>query len=201
MRHAPRLLALLIAACVAGCDDARESDSSGSPAVAASARAFAASEPSGTRGTDGWSRTEQVQADVKAFLEALYAGDFEAVLEHTHPILFAAMGGREAALEAVRAGISPLLEKGLRVESFGFPREPEFVPGGKTLFAIVPTLMVVELNGRRVESLNYQFGILESDVEDWKYVEGSRIDNDNVRLLFPDFPEGFEFPETYRRLL
>ena len=52
-----------------------------------------------------------------------------------------------------------------------------------------------------VESLNYQFGIRAIGTSKWTYIEGSRINKQNVRTLFSDFPSDYEFPEFYRKKL
>ena len=97
--------------------------------------------------------------------------------------------------------MAPILERGSRVESLSFPRPPDFIETDREVFAIVPTLMVLERGGQRVESLNYQFGVLDPDSVEWKYVEGSRINAGNVRSLFPSFPSEYDFPEFYRKRL
>lgn len=134
-------------------------------------------------------------------VRALYAGDVATVIDYTHPVILAGLGGREKAIEVTNEAMSPLMRSGLRIESFTFPRPPEFVEAGPTVFAIVPTLLVLDLGGQRVESLNYQFGVLDTAEGKWRYAEGSRIKSDNVRTFFPSFPDRHRFPETYRKKL
>ncbi len=89
----------------------------------------------------------------------------------------------------------------MRVESLTFPRAPEFLEGGGRRFAIVPTLSIIYANAQRVESLNFQLGVLEPKSTQWVYVEGSRINKQNVQELFPGFPATYEFPLFYRKKL
>lgn len=145
--------------------------------------------------------TETVQQDVEAMVRALYSGDVATVIDYTHPVILEGLGGRERALAMIDESMSSMLKKGLRIESFTFPRPPEFVEADRAVFAIVPTLLVLDLGGQRVESLNYQFGVLDGDGEKWRYAEGSRIKSGNVRSLFPSFPDGHRFPEIYRKKL
>jgi hypothetical protein len=142
---------------------------------------------------------ETVQRDVESMLRALYAGDVATVVDHTAPVVLEGLGGRERALATIEQSMSAMSKQGLRLESFTFPRPPEFVETDLAVFAVVPTLIVVELRGQRIESLNYQFGVLYRGQERWRYAEGSRIKQDNVRSLFPSFPESYRFPEIYRK--
>jgi hypothetical protein len=99
----------------------------------------------------------------------------------------------------IDASVSPMLKSGLRIESFQFPRPPEFVRTERAVFAIVPTLLIMDQGGQRIESLNYQFGVLEGDT--WRYTEGARVSAGTVRAMFPSFPVGHQFPEIYRKKL
>src|SRR5262245_31912157 len=72
------------------------------------------------------SMAETVQKDVESLVRALYSGDFATVLDHTHPVILEGIGGRERALSMMNQSMSSMLEKGLRIESFTFPRPPEF---------------------------------------------------------------------------
>ena len=142
-----------------------------------------------------------VQQDVESLLTSLYDGDFAAVISYTHPVIVKSLGGYQEARAAIEDSLSPALMAGMQVESLTFPHPPEFVETERTTFAVVPTLMVLQLDGQQVESLNFQFGVLDADSMHWKYVEGSRLNSENVRVLFPSFPNDYDFPEVYRRKL
>lgn len=142
-----------------------------------------------------------VQGDVQSMVRALYEGDLAKVLDFTHPTILKVLGGREQAMALLETSMSPLLERGMRIESLSFPGPPEFIESAGSVFAIVPTLSVMAMGDQRVESLNFQFGVLDASTDSWRYAEGSRINSGNVRSLFPDFPDGYRFPETYRRRL
>jgi len=119
------------------------------------------------------------------------------VLRYLHPAIIEELGG----LEQARAELEPLARQKKTVESFGFPRPPDFLQAGARRFAIVPTLMVLRAGDQRIESLNYQVGVLDPGASGWKYVDGSQISSANVRRLFPDFPADYQFPSFYRRKL
>ena len=142
---------------------------------------------------------KRVQEDVKAIANALYAGDVDTVLRFTLPMIIEAQGG----MEKTRATLQPVLDKfksvNMKLESLTFPKPPEFLQDGDRRFAIVPTLSVISGNGQKVESLNFQLGVLEKGSTQWHYVEGSRVNAENVQILFPGFPKDYKFPETYRK--
>lgn len=144
---------------------------------------------------------ERVQTDVEAMARALYAGDVDTVIGFTHPAVLAKLGGVAIAHAAVESAVKQMQQNGTRLESFQFPKPPEFLQVGERWFATVPTLSVIVVGNQRVESLNFQFGVLEPGADGWSYIEGSRVQATDVPLLFPGFPTGHRFPPFYRRKL
>ena len=142
---------------------------------------------------------EVVQADVLTIQNAVYQGDVEVVLGYTHPKIIEMMGGRTHAKAGLQTALSKAQAQEVTLESFDFPDDPTFLRTDENHFVIVPTKSIITVNNQRIESLNYQFGIKTVGSSKWTYIEGSRINIQNVRILFPDFPSYYEFPEFYRR--
>lgn len=187
MKHFPVFLALVATGFFLGC----EAKSSPAP------DANATSNTTEVHIVDLSANDAQVQADIRAIAKAGYEHDVPTVLKYTHPKIIAAMGGQtqaESTMETFFAKIGPM-----KLKSFKFPEAPTYLETDRNYYVIVPTLSIMSLNGQRVESLNYQLGMRKKDAVDWKYVEGSRVNQGNVRSLFPDFPPDFKFPEFYRK--
>jgi hypothetical protein len=154
-----------------------------------------------TAGVAQESEPARVQADVRTLLHALYAGDVDTVLRYTHPSIVQMQGGVQPTRGAIQHAVSTLTSVGMRLESLRFPKPPEFIEGPDRRFVVVPTLSIIAANSQQVESLNFQLGVLEKDAAQWHYVEGSRINDQNVQTLFPGFPTGYTLPATYRKRL
>jgi hypothetical protein len=142
-----------------------------------------------------------VQRDIEAANRSLYSGDVDGVLRYTHPTILQMLGGPEKARQTLAKIVEDLEAQQMKVESFSFPEPPQFFEGGGRRFVYVPTLMVINAKDVRVESLNFQLGVLEPAASDWKYVEGSRMTPENVQQLFPGFPKDKPFPKFYRKKL
>ncbi|MFT3926354.1 MAG: hypothetical protein QM778_27660 [Myxococcales bacterium] len=142
---------------------------------------------------------KQVQRDVSAILHSLYRGEVEVVLRYTHPAIVQMLGGPDKARRALNDGAAQMAKAEMKIESLSFPRSPEFFDGGQRRFVFVPTLLIIVAKGARIESLNFQLGILEPGKTDWKYVEGSRVTPENAQALFPGFPKERALPPFYRK--
>ncbi len=152
-------------------------------------------------GQDQVSDKDVVQEDVRKMASAVYGADVETVLGYTHPKILDLMGGRSRAKSALETAFSQFQSLGMKLESMTFPDDPTFLKTDVNHFVIVPTKSIISANAQRVESLNYQFGIRQIGTAKWKYIEGSRINRQNVTTLFPDFPADYEFPKFYRKKL
>jgi hypothetical protein len=150
---------------------------------------------------DPASEAARVQDDVRALANAAYEGDVDTTLRYTHPAILEGMGGEAQVRSALEQNARAVAERGMKLATLTFPEPPKFIDGTECRFAIVPTLSVIQAGEQRIESLNFQLGVLEKGVSAWTYVEGSRINKDNVRILFPDFPADYTFPSTYRKKL
>jgi hypothetical protein len=141
----------------------------------------------------------RVQEDVRRIVQSLHTGDIDVVLKYTHPKIVKLLGGQAAAGQALESAVALLKKNDMKLESLSFPSAPTCLAGGGRRFVIVPTLSMIAARNQRIESLNFQFGVLESGAADWTYVEGSRVNAETVQLLFPGFPREFQFPQVYRK--
>ena len=144
---------------------------------------------------------EQVQDDVRKLMTALYTGDVDTVVAHTHPAVLVKLGGTARVHDAIADVCKRMKEHGAKLESLTFPRAPEFLQADDRWFAIVPTLSVTVADGQRMESTSFQFGVIEPGAEHWTYIDGSRVESTDVPRLFVGFPLSYRFPPVTRRKL
>lgn len=143
----------------------------------------------------------EVQRDVKKLVAALYAGDVDTVVAYTHPAVLVKLGGAARVHDAVAEVVKGLQQRGAKLESLTFPKPPEFLHADERAFAIVPTLTVFSIDGQRVESTNFQFGVIEPGADHWTYIDGARVESTDVPRLFAGFPLSYRFPPVTRRKL
>ena len=183
MRYLATLIALLCIAC-------------SPPAHGPSAKPPAKAPTAGTP-----VETQVVQRDVERIVRAIYSGDVDLVLHSTYPGVIGVMGGPDVARRSLDHIVAQVRRSGMTLESFSFPDPPQFFTAGGTRYVFVPTLSVVVVNGKRFESRNFQLGVLEAGATRWTYVEGSRLNPQNVHQLLPAFPSDRSFPPIQRKEL
>ena len=143
----------------------------------------------------------QIKVDIRRIGEAVWEEDHETVLSMTHPILFQKAGGRVNARNSLQEMILEYQKLGLKFDSFELVREPEFLETESNQYVIVPTRTIVLYKDERVELYSFQLGAKSKTDSQWKYLDGSKLTQDNIRIFFHDFPDDFEFPIVSMNLL
>jgi hypothetical protein len=185
-----RYLTVLIALLCIGCTTPARSPS---PARASGVASTSTAEISG--------EAAAVQRDVEGIVRAIYRGDVDTVMHSTHPNVIRLMGGPDVARKSLDAICAQVAKSGMTLESFSFPEAPRFFAAGGTRYVYVPTRSVVSMNGKRFESLNFQLGVLDPGASHWTYLEGSRLNPQNIQRLLPGFPDDQPFPPIHRKAL
>lgn len=145
--------------------------------------------------------TKSIQEDVRKCMAAVYSADVDVVLTFSHSKTIDLMGGKEKAKEILTKTLTKLKESEMKVESLEFPEIPKYFDSKTNHFVIISTLTIISSKGQKAESLNFQLGIKAIGENKWTYIEGSRINNENIKQLFPDFPDNYEFPKCTRKKL
>lgn len=137
-----------------------------------------------------------VEMEAARMFDALYRwGDVDTLIEHAHPKLIQATGGESGARRAFQELIGDVQSSGIRVESFAVLGATELVATDYSDFAIVPSRGVFRLeNGARIASWSYQLAARKKGEQKWGFVDGSRLNADNLWVLFPDFPKNQRLP-------
>jgi hypothetical protein len=147
------------------------------------------------------SESEIVKADGLRLQKAALSGDGDTFVELVHPEIIEKFGGPERAKQAIKQAVLALRDAGMRVLVQEISGEPTFFSSDRSDFVLVPTRSVFEVRGVRVEARGYVLGGRPRGERKWVYVEGNEEMPKDVRIYFPDFPDGQEFPPVSKRQL
>src|SRR4051794_14688310 len=80
-----------------------------------------------------------VKALVEKMQTATVKGEYETVIDLTHPRVVEELGGKDRAVTVTRNMMKGLKQKGFEVKSVAVGEPTDAVPGGKDLYVAVPT--------------------------------------------------------------
>jgi hypothetical protein len=138
-----------------------------------------------------------IKPQAEAVMRATLAGDFEKLVDLTHPRVVGMVGGREKMLAELRRQMEQEKAQG---KSFGgitaSVGEPgEVVSVGKRLFSVVPTEMKFPAESRGVLVMKtFVIGVSDDGSDDWKFLT---VPNRALfKLIFPEAADKLNVPDS-----
>lgn len=137
--------------------------------------------------------TERIKKDWQECATAMMAGDYERVLQYSHPRLTKIMGGKEKALEVLRNMMSKVNEK-FEIVSYtaGEPEEPR--RSGEWLIAIVPKTMVMKSPEFKMSKDSASLAISSDNGASWVFADLSMVTDEQFKQIFPELANEVKLP-------
>ena len=136
---------------------------------------------------------ETVNVEVKKMIEATFEGNYEVVIEMTHPKLFEKLGGKEKAGEMIKTTMEMIKGKGLtfKVVEIG---KPTVVKGDKDFFAVAPYTGEITGQGKKITMKTAVVGVSTDAGKTWKFINVDENGENGIRPILPDLPRELKIP-------
>lgn len=133
--------------------------------------------------------------EVKTMRVAINQGNAEVVLPKIHPAIYRVAGGQENYEKVFGKELKQLKASKVKAHSVETLPPPAYYNSGEDLLCFVPTLMVVELDGRKIRVESFMVAA-RGPGQAWRYLDGNPIWHNPrmIRQLFPGLPEIIRFP-------
>jgi hypothetical protein len=170
---------------------------------------------------------QSAQAAVAQLGEQVVQGRYQVAVERMNPLWKERMAARMGGIDAIEkqlAGVSEqMIQQGITIISFepqGQPSSYEVSPGKKVenvggqqveslvytkWLVLVPTLTKFRIfpKGSQkavvIESTGFQAAISDKDKNDWTFIDGSSLNQSELRKLFVNLPQDFVLPPLGKR--
>ena len=129
----------------------------------------------------------QIRSDVTLMMESVQKGDAESLIQRTHSAAHALYGGKAAFEDASRKALAELSRSGAKIISTEVGTPASSVLGGSEEICFVPTVTIVEIDGKKARSTGFMIAARRPGAE-WKYLDGAAF-KDNVDRLYEFFPK------------
>lgn len=142
---------------------------------------------------------QKVHEDVRKMIQAVNERNVDVALEFTWPDALKKLGGVKVIKEGLKVAYVEFDKLNLKFTDVSFPKDPQFFKMGSRYFVIVyaDTALSMSRNNQPIKMLSSSFflGIRNTEKEEWKYLDGVKINSKTVRGFFPEFPENYKFPK------
>jgi hypothetical protein len=157
----------------------------------------------------GWGLTARAQPDARIgekergaakkhaeeIMRAYAGGRHARFADLTHPTVVKRMGGRDKLIGTLRAVDEKMRAAGWAYGEVAVSDPTDAGWMGKELVAVVPfSVEYVGPGGRKRKDESYLIGVSADGGKSWVFVDGRKITRENVRDVFPKFPDGVKLP-------
>ena len=143
-------------------------------------------------------QAQRVKAQAQELADSMLRDDFEKVIDFTYPKLVSLLGGREAAIAAMKQESSEMLSDNMQLVSntVGEPRDFVQVEGER--YAIVPNTMQIRIPEGMLVGEAFMIAVSTDGGRNWTFVDsgGGNANPKLLRDLFPTAADRLRIPET-----
>ena len=137
---------------------------------------------------------DAVQAQIMKIYEATSKQDIDTVLSYTHDSVIDLMGGKKQAKALIVQAFAAI--ESVKMEKPTFPEKVTYLKSEENEFVVVPVIMEMTVEGKRMEITSYQVGARKIGSSDWKYIGGDQLKGGGIHGFIPDFPKDHKLPAT-----
>lgn len=134
--------------------------------------------------------------DAKITSKATLNMDFETVLNYTLPSVLDMMGGKDAALNVIKATFEGMKTQGFVFEKADVNGVSEIVKEQGQYRCVIEGYNQMIMSGQRVSSKSYLLGIYNEAENFWWFIEAKQLKNDALAdKILPNFETKLDIPE------
>lgn len=142
------------------------------------------------------SPTAKALATMQRLVDAVRIGDAKAVVNLTHPKVHELAGGREKILSVLTETFLSAKITGHTLDRVVIGKPSALGRDGKQIFLFVPYIGVSSNNERSTTIEAFYLGISADDGDTWRFVDGSRMDQQTIKLFIPSYSGEPPLPRT-----
>ncbi len=125
--------------------------------------------------------------------KATLEGDFEKLVDYTHPKVVEKLGGKEKMVAFLKQDSGQMKPEGFELVSVDVNNVKQIENIDNHLFSIIPMNLTINSPQGKFSQESYLIGISSNNGETWKFISG--VSRERFRLLFPNVADKLEFPD------
>jgi len=140
--------------------------------------------------------TSEALSTVQRLLEAVRTGEAITVVNLTHPKVHELAGGREKMLSLLTETFRSAKAAGHKLDKVVIGKPSALGRDGEQVFLFVPYIGVSSNKERSTTIEAFYLGISADSGQTWRFVDGSRMDQNNIKLFIPSYSGTPPLPRT-----
>ena len=129
--------------------------------------------------------TETLAQQAKENADAMLKKDYETSVRFMYPPIVEMMGGFQKTLAYVKASMAEMESTGLTFEKITVGQPSATVKERLEDVAIVPTQMVMRVEGKRVRVNSYLVAVTQNRGRNWYFFDGAQMPKEKLSQIYP----------------
>jgi hypothetical protein len=144
-----------------------------------------------------------IHGDIRRLQVANFEVDAETVLALGHPRWIKAIGGRDAVRRELEALRKHKLSVAGKIEFLEvvFRDEPTVLRTAEHELVVVPSVCIYRRPDAQFEAPTFDLAVRRLGKSKWGFIGGSELNEQQTKMLFPDFPSDYRFPREAVRVV
>lgn len=123
--------------------------------------------------------------------------NYKQMAYYTYPQIVQAMGGPDKMAEKVSQAVDEMQSHGVAFKSVTIGNIGDMVKSGVHLYSVVQQILQLSNNGAIITNSAYLLAISSDNGKRWYFVDTAPFKHQNIKQLFPDYPNGLVIPESH----
>ncbi len=139
---------------------------------------------------------ERIKEEAEGCAKALLTGNYERVVDLTHPRVVKASGGRQKMIETLRNGLAELRRDGFDFHKVTFGKALNPMKAGNSLVSRIPQTVVMKTPSGQLQRQTSLMALSEDGGKTWFFADLGQITKKQFGEFFPelDLVEDLMFP-------
>jgi hypothetical protein len=140
--------------------------------------------------------TALVKRQANVLAQAMIAGDYKTIINHTYPKAIQMSGGKENMINVVSKGMDQMKAQGMIFESATVGTPGKFYKAGKEIHCLIPETLVIKLPSARVATHSHILAISADGGKNWSFLDVNSANHDKLKMLLPNLNPAMVIPKS-----
>jgi hypothetical protein len=139
--------------------------------------------------------------DCEIMISAMKNNDYNKILDYTYPKIIEIGGGREKLSSLMKTTFDKMKDEGYIFENQILDEPQKIYIASKELHCIIPKKTIMKTPKGRIQATYYYLGISKNGGEKWYFIETHMLNEENIKLIFPNFNSALKIPKNTKPIL
>jgi hypothetical protein len=140
--------------------------------------------------------TAVVKQQANILAQAMIAGDYATIINHTYPKAVQMAGGKQKMISIVNQGMAQMKTQGVIFESATVGSPGKFYKAGAETHCLVPENLTIKLPNAHIISHSYLLAISKDGGKTWSFLDLNNSSSDKIKQLIPNFNPALQIPKS-----